>query len=125
VGSGFRVPCIIVSPWTVGGYACSDTFDHTSTLQLIEQVFLSGQPVNTNISAWRRETFGDLTTAFQSGPGASTPPSDPNFTYSSVSNELNVQTANTSGSTKLPAPAFPRASQTAPSQASGSRPQAG
>jgi hypothetical protein len=60
------------------------------------------EPVNTNISAWRRETFGDLTSAFQSGPGASTPPSDPNFTYSSVSNELNTQTANTSGSTKLP-----------------------
>jgi phospholipase C len=125
VGSGFRVPCIIVSPWTVGGYVSSEPFDHISTLQFIEQVFLSGRAVNTNISAWRRETFGDLTSAFQSGPGAGTPPSDPNFTYSSVSSELDRQTANTSGSTKLPAPVFPRANQTAPSQVSGSRPQAG
>ena len=34
IGLGFRVPCIIVSPWTVGGYVCSEVSDHTSQLQL-------------------------------------------------------------------------------------------
>ena len=34
---GFRVPCIIVSPWTVGGWVCSQPFDHTSVLQFLEQ----------------------------------------------------------------------------------------
>ena len=30
IGLGERVPCIIVSPWTRGGYVCSQVFDHTS-----------------------------------------------------------------------------------------------
>ena len=51
IGLGFRVPCIIVSPWTVGGYVCHDTFDHTSVTRLLEQV--TGV-VNPNITAWRR-----------------------------------------------------------------------
>src|SRR3984885_535962 len=51
IGLGFRVPCVIVSPWTVGGYVCHDTFDHTSVTRLLEQV--TGV-VNPNISAWRR-----------------------------------------------------------------------
>ena len=33
IGGGFRVPCIIVSPWTQGGWIASDTFDHTSVLR--------------------------------------------------------------------------------------------
>jgi phospholipase C len=60
IGLGFRVPCIIVSPWTVGGFVCHDTFDHTSVIQLMERV--TGV-VNNNITAWRRQTVGDLTSA--------------------------------------------------------------
>jgi phospholipase C len=113
-----------VSPWTVGGYVCSDAFDHTSILQFIEAVCFGGAPTNPNITAWRRATFGNMTSAFQSTP-ATTPPSDPNFTYSATSAELATQTANTSGSTKLPLPAFPASSQTPPAQQSGSRPSIG
>ena len=65
IGLGFRVPCIIVSPWTVGGYVCHDTFDHTSVTRLLEQV--TGV-VNPNITAWRRETVGDFTTALGTTP---------------------------------------------------------
>ena len=36
VGLGFRVPCLVISPFSRGGYVCSQTFDHTSTLRLIE-----------------------------------------------------------------------------------------
>src|SRR5580658_3514629 len=60
IGLGFRVPCIIVSPWTVGGFVSHDTFDHTSVIQLLEQV--TGV-VNNNITPWRRQTAGDLTSA--------------------------------------------------------------
>ena len=35
VGLGFRVPLIIASPWSRGGYVCSQVFDHTSVLQLL------------------------------------------------------------------------------------------
>jgi phospholipase C len=124
LGSGFRVPCIIVSPWTVGGYVCSDPFEHTSTLRFIETVFLGGEPVNPNISAWRRETFGDLTSALQTGtgapvsPAAPSAPADPNFTYATNETNLSTQKSNTS----LPTPPLPLGNQTAPSQPSGSRP---
>jgi phospholipase C len=60
IGLGFRVPCILISPWTVGGYVNHDTFDHTSVIRLLELV--TGV-VNPNITAWRRETVGDFTTA--------------------------------------------------------------
>jgi phospholipase C len=60
IGLGFRVPCILVSPWTVGGFVSHDTFDHTSVTRLLEQV--TGV-VNPNITAWRRQTVGDFTSA--------------------------------------------------------------
>ena len=65
IGLGFRVPCIIVSPWTVGGYVSHDTFDHTSVIRLLETV--TGV-VNPNITHWRRQTVGDLTSALGAIP---------------------------------------------------------
>jgi phospholipase C len=62
IGGGFRVPCIIVSPWTAGGWVCSQPFDHTSILQFLEVLTGVHEP---NISTWRRRTFGDLTSAFR------------------------------------------------------------
>jgi phospholipase C len=61
IGLGFRVPTIIVSPWTRGGLVCSDVFDHTSVLRLIERRFGAEVP---NLSRWRRSVTGDLTSAF-------------------------------------------------------------
>ncbi|MGH9303112.1 MAG: phospholipase C, partial [Acidimicrobiales bacterium] len=70
IGLGFRVPCIIVSPWTVGGFVSHDTFDHTSQSLFVEA--LTGVR-NTNISAWRRSTVGNLTTALGAHPGTRIP----------------------------------------------------
>ncbi|HEY4111596.1 phosphocholine-specific phospholipase C [Puia sp.] len=68
IGLGFRVPLIVASPWSRGGYVNSQVFDHTSTLQLLER-FLShklGKPVvEPNISAWRRTVCGDLSSVFR------------------------------------------------------------
>ena len=61
VGLGPRVPMLIVSPWTKGGWICSQTFDHTSVLQFLEARFGVPEP---NISKWRRAVCGDLTSAF-------------------------------------------------------------
>ena len=58
VGLGFRVPCLVVSPFSRGGYVVGDTFDHTSTLRLIETRFGVEVPY---LSRWRRDTCGDLT----------------------------------------------------------------
>jgi phospholipase C len=68
VGLGFRVPLIVASPWSRGGYVCSQVFDHTSVLQLLERMLSqrSGKEIReTNISAWRRTVCGDLTAAFR------------------------------------------------------------
>ncbi len=64
IGLGFRVPTTIVSPWTAGGFVCSEVFDHTSLIRFIEARFGVSEP---NISAWRRQTCGDLTSAFRFG----------------------------------------------------------
>jgi phospholipase C len=61
VGLGFRVPMLVVSPYSRGGLVCSDTFDHTSMLRFLETRFGAEVP---NLSAWRRRTTGDLTAAF-------------------------------------------------------------
>jgi phospholipase C len=58
IGLGFRVPMLVVSPFSRGGYVCSDLLDHTSHLRFIETRFGVRAP---NISDWRRETCGDLT----------------------------------------------------------------
>jgi phospholipase C len=61
IGLGTRVPMIVVSPWTVGGYACSQVFDHSSLVRFVETWL--GVPA-PQISAWRRTVSGDLTSAF-------------------------------------------------------------
>jgi phospholipase C len=61
IGLGFRVPMLVVSPFSRGGLVCSNTFDHTSTLRFLERRFGVEVP---NLSAWRRRVTGDLTTAF-------------------------------------------------------------
>jgi phospholipase C len=70
IGAGFRVPAVIVSPWTVGGWVASERFDHTSVLQFLEKVTGVAE---SNISDWRRRTFGDLTSAFRFNGSASPP----------------------------------------------------
>lgn len=62
LGLGFRVPTIMISPWTRGGYVCSDTFDHTSQLMFLEKKFGITAP---NITPWRRQNVGDLTSTLR------------------------------------------------------------
>jgi phospholipase C len=66
IGLGFRVPMIICSPWTRGGWVDSTTYDHTSVIMFLEQwtTALGTPALCPNISAWRREICGDLTGAF-------------------------------------------------------------
>ena len=68
IGLGFRVPLIVASPWSRGGYVCSQVFDHTSVLQLLERVTSkrAGKEIReTNISPWRRTVCGDLSAVFR------------------------------------------------------------
>ncbi len=68
IGMGFRVPMIVASPWSRGGWVNSQVCDHTSTLMFLEQFVetKSGRQVREeNISAWRRTVSGDLTSVFR------------------------------------------------------------
>jgi len=68
IGMGFRVPMIVASPWTRGGWINSQLFDHTSTLMFLENFIEKkfGKTVKEeNISAWRRAVAGDLTSVFR------------------------------------------------------------
>ena len=61
VGLGPRVPMIVVSPWSKGGYVNSELFDHTSVIRFLEARFGVMEP---QISPWRRAVCGDLTSVF-------------------------------------------------------------
>ena len=61
VGLGPRVPLLIVSPWSKGGFVNSQLFDHTSVIRFLEARFGVHEP---NITPWRRAVCGDLTSAF-------------------------------------------------------------
>ncbi len=57
-GLGPRVPMLVISPWSRGGWVNSQVFDHTSVIRFIEQRFGVLEP---NITPWRRAVCGDLT----------------------------------------------------------------
>jgi phospholipase C len=68
IGLGYRVPMVIASPWSRGGYVNSQVFDHTSSLQFLEKFLAhkTGKKIEeTNISAWRRNICGDLSSVFR------------------------------------------------------------
>lgn len=69
VGLGYRVPMIIASPWTRGGFVNSEISDHTSVLKFLENFIkkkFNKDVTVDNISQWRRAICGDLTSAFNS-----------------------------------------------------------
>jgi phospholipase C len=110
IGGGFRVPCILVSPWTAGGWVSSEAFDHTSVLQLLEKFTGVREP---NISEWRRQTFGDLTSALRFRQAKSAPPALPD-----TSGPLRLATYEAA---TLPAPTLPTTEQKFPEQEKGGR----
>ena len=123
-GSGFRVPCFIISPWTVGGHIYSQVADHTSPLQLIEAVSLAGGLNSTPttqttgrtavtfdaITPWRRATFDDLAAVFQT----SAQPAPVNTEFDQDTRQANYL-AQLSASAQ-PMPPRPGAAQSLPHQ---------
>jgi len=68
IGLGVRVPMLVVSPFSQGGYVCSDVFDHTSQLQFLGAIFGVDATVGGNVSSWRQSTVGDLTSTLTNFP---------------------------------------------------------
>ncbi|MEU3420609.1 alkaline phosphatase family protein [Streptomyces murinus] len=113
IGGGFRVPAIIISPWTVGGWVATEAFDHTSALQFLERFTGVEEP---NVTDWRRATFGDLTSAFRFSRSSTRAPRLPDDTAEQLE-KAKEEVAT------LPAPRLPDGNQTFPHQERGHRPQ--
>jgi len=73
-GLGIRVPMTVISPWSTGGWVCSEVFDHTSIIRFMEKRFGVREP---NITRWRRAVCGDLTSAFDFSKTPVAPPTLP------------------------------------------------
>ncbi|MEI6074892.1 MAG: phospholipase C, phosphocholine-specific [Verrucomicrobiota bacterium] len=86
IGLGIRVPCLIVSPWTRGGRVCSQVFDHTSVIRFLENWTGVKEP---NISAWRRQVCGDLTSAFDFAHA------DTNYVFQTAISPINCSSGTT------------------------------
>jgi phospholipase C len=115
IGLGFRVPLLIVSPFSRGGFVSSDLFDHTSVLRFLETRFGAEVP---NLSAWRRSTVGDLTTAFNFAAPDTSVPNLPS-TLQAIPQVIQQCEANLAGTTPYNAPN----PQTLPTQESGTAPK--
>ncbi len=65
-GLGARVPMLVVSPWSKGGWVNSEVCDHTSLIRFVQKRFGTKQAplAEPNITAWRHAVCGDLTSAF-------------------------------------------------------------
>ncbi len=115
VGLGFRVPMLVISPFSRGGLVCRKTFDHTSTLRFLERRF---GPEVPNLSHWRRSHTGDMTAAFNfvAPPNTSVPslPSasraDPRIAESNCSKQAaDTGNENAPGVEEYPLPPPPQA----------------
>ena len=85
IGLGFRVPVTLVSPWTLGGNVYSEVLDHTSLIRIIEARFGVMEP---NISAWRRQTVGDFTSALNFSRRPSPWPANPAIRLGTANSDL-------------------------------------
>ena len=121
IGLGFRVPCLVISPYSRGPLKCSTVLDHTSQLKLLRTRF--GVPV-PNLTQWRDQTVGDMTTAFNFAVPPN--PSKPNLEHpvlaalpklpQCVPNAILGSTVNTSIPYRVPYPQTMPTQETAPAR---------
>jgi phospholipase C len=115
IGLGFRVPLLIISPFSRGGFVSSDLFDHTSLLRFIETRFGAEVP---NLTAWRRATVGDLTSALNFTKPDSSVPALPS-PAAAASDILSQCESTLTGTTPYPVPN----PQSLPMQEAGTAPR--
>ena len=111
VGLGPRVPMMVISPWSKGGYVNSQVMDHTSVIRFLEARFGVAEP---HITPWRRAVTGDLTSAFDfSKRGGAPVPALP---------DASRQPAKVIAAKGLPSPTPIKGVRPAPRQEAGVRP---
>ncbi|MCO5566262.1 hypothetical protein L7F22_019938 [Adiantum nelumboides] len=65
-GPGFRVPLVVVSPWSRGNKVFTEISSHESQILFLEKwAAAKGKPfISKEMTEWRREQLSDLTKAF-------------------------------------------------------------
>jgi phospholipase C len=111
VGLGPRVPLLVISPWTRGGYVNSQLHDHTSVIRFLEARFGVKEP---QISPWRRAVCGDLTSLFD----FKTPNGDP----VALPDASGLPPRAAQAKLALPLPTVPATPEALPRQEPGQRP---
>jgi phospholipase C len=111
IGFGNRVPMIIASPWTRGGFVDSNTYNHTSMLQFLET--WTGVRA-ANITDWRRSVSGDLTAAFDFA--------SPDFSIPALPDTVPLITQSDQEKSFPPVTTPPEGQQAFPVQEPGTRP---
>lgn len=114
IGLGFRVPMLIISPFSRGGFVSSEVFDHTSVLRFLETRFGAEVP---NLSAWRRSVVGDLTSALNLKAADNSVPNLP-ATLPALGSAIQQCVNNLAGTAPYPVPNV----QSLPTQESGTAP---
>ena len=107
-------PCIVISPWTAGGWVCSEPFDHTSALRFLERS--PGWRSRTSRRGGA-ETFGDLTSAFRFGDDPAPAPRTVRPAPEAIPPSVNAWA--TSPAARLPSPRLPGARTSAPDPGNG------
>jgi phospholipase C len=110
VGLGPRVPLLVISPWTKGGYVNSQLHDHTSVIRFLEVRFGVMEP---QISPWRRAVCGDLTSLFDFKTPNRGPQALP---------DASALPARAEKAKALPMPKVPDVAESHPHQEPGQRP---
>ncbi len=111
IGPGPRVPMIICSPWTRGGFVDSNSYDHTSMLRFL-QAWTGVAPAN--VTQWRRSITGDLTAAFDFG--------HPDFSIPSLPDTVPLITQSDQEMSFPPVTTPAEGAQARPAQEPGTRP---
>jgi len=112
------VPCLVISPFSRGGRVATQTFDHTSQLQLVSERFGVEVP---NVSAWRKKTVGDLTSALFAGHYSTAIPALPQPTLPAQQLSGDCSLVNQDTESGGAGPSVPTR-QTMPNQQGGSAP---
>ena len=110
IGMGFRVPLLVISPWSRGHLVVSEVFDHVSAIKFIEKRF---GIFNPNLSAWRRAMVGDLTSAFDFD-------SEPDYSWPDLPDTSDYVKAGEAECKELPPITIPT-EQSMPKQEDGTR----
>ena len=111
VGLGPRVPLLVISPWSKGGYVNSQLHDHTSVIRFLEARFGVMEP---QITPWRRAMMGDMTSMFDFKTPNRAPPALPD------ASALPKRAARATAT--LPFPKVPDVAEAHPRQEPGQRP---